>query len=695
MAAVELFFVRPSAFRPEIQALRAVAVLAVVSFHLWPNAIPGGYIGVDVFFVISGFLITSHLIRDADATGSISLAKFWARRVRRLLPAAYLVLLVSLAATWWLIPLTQREQNLRHIAGSALYVVNWVLAGDAVDYLAADQAPSLVQHYWTLSVEEQFYLVWPLLFVLAVAIAGATRSLRSMLWLVLGTLTLACFAYSLWVTETNPSLAYFATPARAWQFGAGALLALWISRQESGAAPTGRPTLAAIASWVGFAGVVAACFIFDASTPFPGTAALAPVAATLVVIAAGSPTSPIALTPVLSWRPVLLLGEISYAVYLWHWPPIVLGPHVLGRELNDGDKTLILLGTLALAWLTTRFVEDPLRSSTGLLRRTSVALVAAAVGASVLVGTSLTGQHQLDAQAQAAAKVAQDLENESPRCFGAATMAARIAGEKCVNPELRGMLVPDPKTVSTDFANYPGCFAQPHDPELSQNCTFGKVNDSDIPHVVLIGDSHARAWLPSLIRLTEQGQISLTAQLKSSCAWSIQPLQHSDELRVKTCTQWRASLARWLTEQADSIDVIITTANTLLVKGEQADRVDSFVRAWRPITKRGVPVVALRDNPRLRKDPNVCLAKTKKRNNRTCSTPRKVALAEVDPLGPAAAQVTHGYTLDFSDYYCLPKRCPTVIGGVNVYRDEQHLTTTYTKSMAPYLFASLHDLGLV
>ena len=220
--------------RQEIQGLRAVAVLLVVLFHLWPDQVPGGYIGVDVFFVISGYLITSHILREVDRTGSVSLAGFWARRLRRLLPASYVVLLVTAVGVLLFVPRLMWKQFFGEILSAALYVENWTLAINSVDYLAADNAPSPAQHYWTLSAEEQFYLIWPLLVLLGLWLAkrslagrsgGSQDHQKAVVLGVLAATTAASLAYSLWASATEPALAYFVTPARAWEFGAGALLA--------------------------------------------------------------------------------------------------------------------------------------------------------------------------------------------------------------------------------------------------------------------------------------------------------------------------------------------------------------------------------------------------------------------------------------------------------------------------------------
>src|SRR5689334_7526144 len=256
--------------------------MLVVLYHLWPGRLPGGYVGVDVFFVISGFLITGNLLREVDRTGRVGLAGFWARRARRLLPAAFLVLGTTGAAILAFVPQTLWQQWAKEIGASGLYVENWSLARDAVDYLASSNAPSPVQHYWTLSAEEQFYLVWPLLVLLGVALAGRSLARRlPAITAVLAVAAAASLAFSLWQTWANPSVAYFSTFTRAWEFAAGALLACLGGRLVL------PPRVAALLSGLALLVVVACGFVLSHTTPMPGTAAIVVVVAASAVLLAG------------------------------------------------------------------------------------------------------------------------------------------------------------------------------------------------------------------------------------------------------------------------------------------------------------------------------------------------------------------------------------------------------------------------
>nr|MCW2727378.1 acyltransferase [Aeromicrobium sp.] len=680
--------------RLEIQALRAGAALLVVLYHLWPDRLPGGFMGVDVFFVISGFLITSHLAREAVSTGHVRLGRFWARRARRLLPAAYLVLATSAVAVFVWVPQLAWVQNFREILASALYFQNWRLAFDAVDYLAADNAPSVAQHYWTLSVEEQFYVAWPLLVVIAVFLAARLR-LRQLptVTAVVALATVASFGYSLWLTYENVSFAYFSTFTRAWEFGAGALLALMTLR------PAGdrrrewvmRPRVAALVSWAGLGVLVWCGLVLSGSTPFPGTAALLPVLATVAVIAAGVPASRLSPRRLLELRFVQWAGDISYPLYLWHWPPIVILPIVLGHDLGLGHRLAILVGTFVAADLTKRFIEDPVRTGRRLgIQRTPVTFAFTALAAAALTSACLSAIQSADAAGDRAEKQTATVASAAPRCFGAASMAP---GPPCVNPELDGLLIPDTTAIKRDDADYPGCGSSNR---VKDTCTFGNASDPSIPHVVVLGDSHGRAMLPPFVAMAEEGTIALTAHVKGGCTWSTNPHPNADRTVAEDCYQWRDSLKTWLAEHADDIDLVVTSA---LAHPDPATgptkQVAGFAEAWRTMTDRGIPVVAIRDNPYHPTDTNECLARQTVIAADSCALPRAEAFPSFDPLIDASKEVTGSRLYDFTSFYCTDSTCPAVIGGVNVYRDRSHISKTYFRTMTPYVQERLKQDGLL
>ncbi|GAB3993644.1 hypothetical protein GCM10029992_05860 [Glycomyces albus] len=309
-------------FRPDIQGLRAVAVTLVLLSHAGFAFASGGYVGVDVFFVISGFLITSLLVKELFDTGGISLAGFFSRRARRILPAATVVTVASVVGVWLWFPITRFEEVMRDAFTVVTYVVNYRFVVESNEYLNADQMPSPFQQYWSLAVEEQFYLLWPLL--LLALLVWCKRIPRKAVNAAIA-LTVTIFVLSLiasvLVTESSRSTAYYATHTRAWELAAGALLALTL--------PTWKKIPQAVAFLLGLAGlaaIAAAAYAYDGQTAFPGYTALLPVAGTMLLIAAGTGKGANHVSALLSTGPFQLVGKLSYSLYLWHWPVLILFP---------------------------------------------------------------------------------------------------------------------------------------------------------------------------------------------------------------------------------------------------------------------------------------------------------------------------------------------------------------------------------
>ena len=385
----------PWRFRPDVEGLRALAIVAVVGYHVGLPLFGGGFVGVDVFFVISGFLITGLLVAEAQSGGHVSLARFWARRARRLLPAATLVLAVVAVASWFALPRLDHRSVGIDVSASALYVSNLRFAAQATDYLAAEAAPSPVLHFWSLGVEEQFYLVWPLL-VIAVALLARRRARRSAdaagvrrhhLALALALLGAASFLLSLRLTDRAQPWAFFGMPTRAWEFALGGLLAI-------GAAEVARaPALLRRSSGVvGLVVLLGSVVLVDGDAPYPGTQALWPVLGTAALILAGTTiVDREAVVPrLLSTWPMRALGRLSYSWYLWHWPALVLALAVWGT-LPTAVLLAVALLALVPATLSYRFLEQPVRHLPSLVAspRRSLLLGLALSTAAALCGVML------------------------------------------------------------------------------------------------------------------------------------------------------------------------------------------------------------------------------------------------------------------------------------------------------------------
>lgn len=662
-------------FRKDIQGLRAVAVSLVVLYHLWPHGLTGGFAGVDVFFVISGFLITSHLL-SRPPVGLRDLGQFWARRIRRLLPAALTVLVVTAVASRLVAPSTQWAGTAKEIIASALYVQNWRLAHSSVDYLAEGEAPSPVQHYWSLSVEEQFYLVWPVLMLVAFFVArrlgrGGVPAARVVITAVFA----ASLGYSVWATAIEPASAYFITPTRMWELAAGGLVATFGTLAASG-----RLKHAAVpVAWLGLAALVVTGVTFTGATPFPSYTALLPVLGTAAVIVAGSQhaLSPLAL---FRSRPVQWLGDVSYSVYLWHWPLIVLVPFVSGGSLGVLDKAAIIGATLILAGLSKTFLEDRFRKPRdGAPLRHSYRL--AVVGMAVVTGLGAAQVAEADHRAdQAQADLLEAKQSQDP-CLGAGALA-RGAASCPVEDDAK--LVPTPELAKEDKSDAYADDCWTDAPFTDRTtCTYG-----DGPKkVALVGNSHAGHWLPALQVLADKHGWTITTYLLSRCAVSDGPNVLVDEADAEGCSEY----GQWVKEETsgDRYDLVITSELSS-VPGEASAQdlrsiqagYESYLRDW---AAAGTDVLVIKDPTYPAINIPDCLAEHKG-DASACSAPREDWVID-DPLVAAVDKIDQPTvtSVDFDDLVCEPKRCRGANGGVISYFDHSHLSATYVTTMAPHM----------
>lgn len=665
---------RIKAMRPEIQALRAIAVLSVLVYHLWPEHVTGGFVGVDVFFAISGFLITGQLLREADGARRIRLGRFWVRRARRLLPSSLVVLFATALATLAWVPQFRWQQFFSEIMASALYVQNWLLAQNATDYLAASNVPSASQHFWSLSVEEQFYVGVPLLLVLTLVIFRSRW--RSAAGILLAVITTASFAYSVYLTETDPSAAYFVTTTRAWEFGLGGLLA-WYGRS----APA---RLKAPAAWLGSAMIGAAILLFTGALPFPGWIAALPVAGTVLVIWAAHTSGVYGRLTRL--RPVSILGEVSYAAYLWHWPFIVIAPFALGHALTWYEQLGIIVAAIALAWVTTRYFEEPIRFGLARSVRGGRAVIAGIAALMiVVVGVGAAGYSYVGHNAKDTAFIAAQQKAKLGDCFGApAALQAH-----CAAPTV---MVPDAAAFANDRPYSENCLA--HDGTTAiVTCSVGP-EDAAV-RVAAIGDSHLWALLPALEGAAKELGWRIDVMAHSGCYWT-------DAARVVTtgvradCTGWVAAVDARLAAMAMPYDAIIVTHKESLavldppgvLNSEAA--IDGMVSKWKAVEARGTKIIALTDVPRFPATEPDCVAANGLDSPQKCAVTRRSAFSRQDSEATAVQRSSNAVLIDLrGEVYCPGAECSPVIGGVVVLFDNDHLSRTYSTSLAPLLASRL------
>ncbi|WP_458781640.1 acyltransferase family protein [Arthrobacter sp. D3-16] len=688
-----------SATRKDIQALRALAVGLVVLNHLWPLRLPGGYVGVDVFFVISGYLISKHLLGELERSNRIDLGRFYSRRIKRLLPAATLVGVVSLLAAWALLPFSRWVSIAQETMASVLYVENWVLAAKSVDYSAHNEDASTVQHFWSLSVEEQFYLVWPLLFLgLFTAAARIRIRRRAFLALSIAVVSAISLAFCIWFTYTNKSPAYFLTPARVWEFGAGALVAIGGAHAVGALRlrlPARHLALSGAAQWLGYGLIAYSAFSYNEQTFFPGVAAAVPVAGTLLVVASG-PNSPFwSPNQLLAAKPIQVLGDLSYSLYLWHWPLIVLAPALLGHPLWTLDKIVVLVLAIALAYASKKFVEDPGRAK--LLQGAKPARVMVSMAAAMAVVCALCGGLLLSYGKAQDAEAAKLLDLSGGPCFGARSLDPRNNCDDPFGPAQVANVGPN----EAPWFDAPECrpSADPivvEDEKFLTECDFtGGAKPGAT--VWLVGDSHAEQWKSALHELARLHRWKLKESMVGGCpfvdvkrvAFMGEPA--TDPHAQQRCLSWSTQVTeRIVEEKPDMVFAASFGAGETIDDGTGRSQLDQYNDAvaerlldW---TSGGSRVYVLRDPPlTLRHSSPDCVA-VNQQQPVNCANGRAEALAP-DPVASAA----HGMgepdvkVLDLTDQFCDEQTCYAVIGGLQVYFDYDHATRSYIRSLLPVL----------
>ncbi|OEI67641.1 acyltransferase family protein [Curtobacterium sp. ER1/6] len=675
--------------RWDVQGLRAFAVLAVVLYHLWPEVLRGGFVGVDVFFVISGYLISGHLLREQLATGGIRLGRFWSRRAKRLLPGAFLTILATGVAVLAVVPSALWEQYGRELIASTVYVQNWELAANSVDYLASDNRASPFQHFWSLSVEEQFYIALPLMLVLLALAVRKRPSPATTARILLGTVVVLSLVWSVVQTTTNPGVAYFSTATRAWEFAIGGFVATF--RMPVAQSTVGRAVRSG-AAVAGALALVASLVVITPATPFPGIAAALPVVGAALLVTFGART---VLESLGALRPIAFVGRISYSLYLWHWPLVVIVPIALGRPLDWTTKLAVLALSLVLAAATTILFEEPLRFS-GRVRALRPRWVAALGVVSTLVVVAL-GSSTLAAvhvQEVRAARVAEQSVKDAASCFGAAALIS--APEPCVDPRLADVRVPAPAAAKDDDANRTACWNA-----TFTVCALG-TQSGYTERLIVIGDSHSNALLGAYDAIGRENGWRIDLAGTGGCYLTTAQQDASNDQGVRDCNRWKQQAIQYVQEHRDQADALVVThsatqlAVTAATDAERDARTEAgLVDAWTQAAGDQLPVIAIRDNPVPRRDVVLCVSQMSGRTDTSCDQPRSEALARTDSSAEAVQQFTaaggRAELIDLTPYYCTRTSCPAVIGGVLVYRDTSHITATWATSLTPYLEEDLQQ----
>ncbi|MFC4068651.1 acyltransferase family protein [Actinoplanes subglobosus] len=667
-------------FRPDVQGLRAVAVLLVLLYHADVPGFGGGYVGVDVFFVISGYLITGNLLGEITRRRRIAFAEFYVRRARRLLlPAAIVAVTTLVAAAVVLPPLRVRSLTWDAIL-TAVYGLNVRLAIDGVDYQNATDPPSPLQHFWSLAVEEQFYLVWPLL-IAAVVLAGR-RYWRAWLCVAVAGATVASLVVSQILVRDDAPLAYFSLQSRAWELGLGALVA--VGRRQCASLPRPVREVSVVA---GLAAIVAAGLVYDDSTAFPGWNALLPVLGTAAVIVGGSGVPTLGerlLTP----RPMQWAGTLSYPWYLWHWPPMIIVPALAGHDLGWPAKVALSAGALGLALLTHLAVERPVARAR--VSRAGWIAIAALLTATVCVTALLV---RLRADVELGVLTADDRANRPAALFAPDSAADPFTGATSgpVEPGVLDAVRDTPRhpaecIVDLKDTSSPPCLVDP-----SGNPTTAAP---DRDRIVLIGDSHAGQWYPAVQAVAASHGWSTEILTKAGCPLPELTVNNSAlKRRYSECDTWRTNTLARLAEEPAPRMVFVSALNWYAQGPE-------LIAGWRATLSRlaapGVPLVYLTDTPTPTVDVPACLSGSLPDWDE-CAFSRTDGL-RADPLGRPDTATSLGLAavVEVNSYLCpgTGRQCPAVRGGVTLYRDASHLTDTAMTLLTPAIRHQLKAAGL-
>ena len=672
----------PWRFRPDIEGLRAVAILLVVVGHTGAGVAAGGFVGIDVFFVISGFLLTGQLFRELERTGRISLRAYYARRATRLLPVATVTVLVTLAASWrWLPPGALRGIGWDSLA-SATGWMNVRLAAAGANHVSVGSGPEPLRHFWSIAVQEQFSLLWPLVMILAALVWLRRRPNVRALWLILGTLFLASLVAAAWLSYTDRPWAVFGLPTRLWELGAGALIGLSVRRLVLLNAG-----FAAFLSWTGLVAIGLAAVLMSDGTS-AGWILLWPVLGAALVIVGGCADPPGGAARLLTKGPMQELGRLSYGWYLWHWPVLLLAPYVLGHPPSLLVKLALAVGALVLAFMSLVAVENRVRLSPAVQARPWQGLAIgsgltafAAAAATLTLFLPLPVVHT--APAMAAAKVVDTGTTD-------AAQLQRLVAAGSTATAVPAGLVPSLTAGPTDYPRDGNCLA----PTTAKSIAYsigrgceGRGYVHGAKTVVLFGDSHAQHWFDALNVVAQQRKWRIVVFVKSNCGAALSNVAHSE------CDQWREEALVRMAQFHPAVVVMSALHRGLAPLGTDGTPDQAWAAGWLTTVQRirafGAAPVILQDSPYPKTNVVSCL-KANPQAIGKCALKPAIALdlpqqRAIQKLGADNAfQV-----IDTTPWFCTASTCPVIVGGTIVYRDTNHLTATYSKLLGGVLSKEL------
>ncbi|HEY9279825.1 MAG TPA: acyltransferase family protein [Eoetvoesiella sp.] len=663
MEQVKLTQQADSQYRPEIQGVRAVGAFLIAVCHIWFVKVSGG---VDVFFVVSGFLMSGVLLRQYNQTDSINVFGFWARIIRRITPSAYLIILLTLFGAMVWLPRPLWHGFIVEAVYTALHAENLHLMAASVDYLARDVPPSPVQQFWALSIQMQFYIVWPFVFLLAGWIAKKTASGIIPFAVALAAITLASLAFSILNTPSNPGAAYFNPATRIWEFAAGGLCAVllpYISTTQ---------LTRAICGWAGLLLILACAALLPRSVQFPGYVALVPVVGAVLILFAGTSGSRFGVDRFLSSRPLVALGSLSFTFYLWHWPVLVFFLEATGKtQAGFVDGLIIIAIALCGAYLTLRLIERPIgRSSFARAKTWQTYALGAVLGIPIVATASLWRDYvkDVDKETIAATRL---------------PMAQQPVAEKLLALQKTATQIPNSQLISSKtnvpIAYHDGCQQRPMLAAVLA-CEYGQKT-APAKTIALVGSSHMTQWLPTFQLIARKHDLKLVLIAKSGCTFG------AVEGTNESCRAWNANVIKKLAElHPDAVVVTSTRPVSAELRSPSGNYLveyvpPEFIKQWKNVEALGISLLGLRDNPWFNTDIPTCVARHES-TPLTCSLPRKSALLLDSPAIAVKSNFKDLELLDLTSYLCTDSICPVVAQNMLMYRDQHHISVPYAQSLA-------------
>lgn len=678
---------------PSLDGVRAIAVGLVIAFHLGLSWAPGGFIGVDVFFVLSGYLITTLLLRDLDRDGRVRFGRFYARRARRLLPAAAFTLTVVMAVGRYLLPLGDRWSLWHDAKAAALYLANWHLIWSEREYFTDDSIPGALDHWWSLAVEEQFYIVWPLL-LLGLWLLGRASGDGRRLGVAIGALFAASAALSLVLTPAAGYYRYYSTFTRAYHLLAGALVATLLARSGAARIRSLGPGVGTALSAASLGVLVFLAVTVEGADGYPGLAGLAVTAAAVVLIVSvvAIPAGPI--HRALGSRPMAAAGRLSYSLYLWHWPVIVFTPVVAGRAgFGRGDDPMLLVAlTFAAAGLSYLGVERPIRFKVWTTARPQRVILAGLTLSLLVAGVA------------------------RPAVLPGALAGERI--ERSAGPPGASDVISVPTDLvvaaSRDIASSRPCPYANIDwdarPEDAPVCVLRRGKG---PTIALAGDSHAQMWLPAIIEIADRVDATLVPATRGGCGWtSVSPAIRDERGRLvmrRSCSDWRDPYYDKVIRELRPDVVFLGTRSHVATLFDGPRLIDPAAdpvkhrELWRRGAQRnlqrfaagGAHVIAFESLPEQAGKIPDCIYRNP-RDAAACDYPVE-ADDRVGGYNAILRAVAEGleqvHVLSMVDVVCPEQICPAVLGYEITHRDDDHLAASFVRELTNEISARARAMG--